>query len=71
LSFDRVRLADRLVIERGYPHCTTVVRVTPRQYEAVRADPRWFINAAGHESMIRLGVRHLRERSLRRGGENR
>lgn len=31
------------------PHCTTVLRVTPRQYEAVRSDPRWFINAPGHE----------------------
>lgn len=31
------------------PHCTTVVRVTPRQYEAVRSDPRWFLTAPGHE----------------------
>ena len=31
------------------PHCTTVVRVTPRQYEAVRSDSRWFLNAPGHE----------------------
>jgi hypothetical protein len=31
------------------PRCTTVVRVTPRQYEAVRSDPRWFLNAPGHE----------------------
>jgi len=31
------------------PHCTTLVRVTPRQYEAVRSDSRWFINASGHE----------------------
>ena len=31
------------------PHCTTIVRVTPRQYEAVRSDPRWFLNAPGHE----------------------
>jgi len=28
----------------------TIVRVTPRQYEAVRSDPRWFINAPGHEA---------------------
>ena len=31
------------------PRCTTVVRVTPRQYEAVRSDSRWFLNAPGHE----------------------
>ena len=31
------------------PRCTTVVRVTPRRYEAVRSDPRWFLNAPGHE----------------------
>jgi hypothetical protein len=31
------------------PHCTTVVRVTPRQYEEVRSNPRWFIHAPGHE----------------------
>lgn len=31
------------------PHCTTVVRVTARQYEAVRSDPRWFLTAPGHE----------------------
>jgi len=35
--------------ECGDPQCTTVVLVTPRQYEAVRSDPRWFINAPGHE----------------------
>ena len=28
--------------------CTEVVQVTPQQYEAVRSDPRWFINAPGH-----------------------
>jgi hypothetical protein len=32
------------------PHCATVVRVTPRQYEAVRSDPRRFINAPSHQA---------------------
>jgi hypothetical protein len=36
------------ICECADPHCTTVLRVTPRQYEAVRSDPRWFINAPGH-----------------------
>jgi hypothetical protein len=30
-------------------HCTEVVRLTPQQYEAVRSDARWFINAPGHQ----------------------
>ena len=34
------------------PHCTTVLRVTPRQYEAVRSDPRWFLSAPGHEGNV-------------------
>ena len=29
--------------------CTEVVKLTPQQYEAVRSDPRWFINAPGHQ----------------------
>ena len=36
------------ICECADPHCATVLRVTPRQYEAVRSDPRWFINAPGH-----------------------
>ena len=35
--------------ECAHPHCTTIMQVTPRQYEAVRSDPRWFLNAPGHE----------------------
>src|SRR4051812_50219639 len=29
--------------------CTEIVRLTLAQYEAVRAEPRWFVNAPGHE----------------------
>lgn len=43
------------------PHCTTVVRVTARQYEAVRSDPRWFLNAPGHEVNAQ-GWAHVIER---------
>ena len=54
------------------PRCTTVVRVTPRQYEAVRSDSRWFLNAPGHELNDQgWGACHLRERSIRRGRESR
>jgi hypothetical protein len=28
--------------------CRAVVRMTRAEYENVRADPRWFINASGH-----------------------
>lgn len=28
--------------------CTEMLQVTPREYEAVRSDPRWFMNASGH-----------------------
>jgi hypothetical protein len=37
------------ICECADPHCVTIVRLTPRQYEAVRSDPRWFINAPGHQ----------------------
>ena len=29
--------------------CTDAVQLTPQQYEAVRSEPRWFINAPGHQ----------------------
>ena len=31
------------------PSCSVVLRLTPRQYEDVRANPRWFINSHGHQ----------------------
>jgi hypothetical protein len=30
--------------------CHGMLRLTPRQYEDVRAKPRWFITAPGHEA---------------------
>ena len=36
--------------------CTEIVRLTLAQYEAVRAEPRWFVNAPGHEQS---GGRHV------------
>ena len=41
-------LALPTLCECADPHCTTIMRVTPRQYESVRSEPRWFINAPGH-----------------------
>jgi hypothetical protein len=29
--------------------CTEVVNLTPQEYEVVRSNPRWFINAPGHQ----------------------
>jgi len=30
------------------PSCAEVLQLTPREYEAVRSEPRWFLNAPGH-----------------------
>lgn len=30
------------------PSCTELVQLTPREYEAVRTNPTWFINVRGH-----------------------
>jgi hypothetical protein len=38
------------ICECADPTCTTIVRVTTGEYEAVRADPVLFLNALGHES---------------------
>jgi hypothetical protein len=35
------------------PSCTTIVRLTPDQYAAVRADARHFFTVAGHEQAER------------------
>ena len=37
------------ICECADPGCTTIIRVTTREYEAVRADPVLFLNAPGHE----------------------
>jgi hypothetical protein len=31
------------------PECTTIVRLTPAEYEAIRGDPKHFFTTAGHE----------------------
>jgi hypothetical protein len=33
--------------------CTKIVRLTPDDYGEVRSDPRWFLNAPGHEVAAR------------------
>ena len=38
------------ICECADPSCTTIIRVTTREYEAVRADPVLFLNALGHET---------------------
>src|SRR5215216_7061038 len=37
--------------------CTEIVRLMLAQYEAVRAEPRWFLNAPGHERQSHPHVR--------------
>ena len=37
------------ICECAAPDCTKIVRVSTREYEAVRADPVLFLNALGHE----------------------
>ena len=44
-------------------HCTEVVKVTPQQYDAVRSDPRWFINAPGHHVNAHGWARVISENS--------
>jgi hypothetical protein len=41
--------------------CSALVRLTASEYEAVRANPRWFINAPGHgdgEAWARIVAEH-------------
>ena len=37
------------ICECADERCMTLVRLTPAEYERVRAGARWFVNAAGHE----------------------
>ena len=37
------------ICECADPGCTRIIRVTPQEYEAVRAEPVLFLNALGHE----------------------
>jgi hypothetical protein len=39
-----------VLCECADPLCHDLLRLTPRQYEAVRANPRWFVSAPGHEA---------------------
>jgi len=41
--------------------CRVVLRLTPRQYDDVRANPRWFINASGHDRSANGWVRIVAE----------
>jgi len=41
--------------------CRVVLRLTPRQYEDIRANPRWFINAHGHHRSAKGWVRIVAE----------
>jgi hypothetical protein len=42
--------------------CTEIVRLTLADYEAVRADPRWFLNVPGHEQGSQPYVRVVDDR---------
>jgi hypothetical protein len=37
-----------VICECADPSCTELLQLTPSEYEDVRAEPRWFINAHGH-----------------------
>lgn len=47
----RSELEEQLPIlcECADPACTEIVRLSMQEYEEVRADPRWFVNAVGHD----------------------
>jgi hypothetical protein len=38
-----------VVCECADERCASILRLTPREYEEVRAEPRWFINVPGHQ----------------------
>jgi hypothetical protein len=38
-----------VLCECADPACTEILRLSVQQYEEVRAEPRWFVNAVGHE----------------------
>jgi hypothetical protein len=42
--------------------CTEIVRLTLADYEAVRGDPRWFLNVPGHEQGSQPHVRVVDDR---------
>jgi hypothetical protein len=42
------RLPLPVICECADVSCTTILQVTAQQYEAVRREPTWFINAPGH-----------------------
>jgi|SRR5438105_11139260 len=43
------RSPGAFLCECGRPLCDYIVEITPRDYERVRAQPRWFIVYPGHE----------------------
>jgi hypothetical protein len=43
------------------PSCNAMLRLTPRQYEDVRANPRWFIIAPGHHASAQGWARIVAE----------
>ena len=53
--------------------CRVVLRLTRRQYEDVRANPRWFINAPGHHlsanGWVRIVAEHHRYVVVEKIGE--
>ena len=55
------------------PSCRVVLRLTPRQYEDIQANPRWFINAPGHHvnenGWVRVVAEHHRYIVVEKIGE--
>ena len=55
------------------PSCRVVLRLTSRQYEDIRANPRWFINAPGHHvngnRWVRVVAEHHRYIVVEKIGE--
>ena len=45
------------------PACTELIQVTPREYEAARSNPTWFINVRGHHVNAHGWERVLSENS--------
>jgi hypothetical protein len=41
--------------------CTTIVQLSAAEYEEIRADPTWFVNALGHEVSAKGWAQVVRE----------
>jgi hypothetical protein len=42
--------ASPFICECAEERCTTILSILPREYERIRKNPTWFVNAPGHDA---------------------